>query len=71
MTLRRLPSTTIAAVLALCVLAHLLAVSAAHSTLHVSVSVDALTAGGGVALERLAHGDPGGAFEAVAAIFRG
>jgi hypothetical protein len=70
MTLR-LPNAAIPAVLALCALAHLCVALAPHAALHVDVPVDALAAGGGVALDRLFAGDLAGALEGVAAIFRG
>jgi hypothetical protein len=70
MTLR-LPLYALPTVLALCALAHALGVAAVHGAWHVSVPLDALTAGGQVTLERLFQGDLGGALEAFAAIFRG
>ena len=70
MTLR-LPNAAIPTVLALFALAHVCAALAPHAALQVDVPLDALAAGGGVALDRLFAGDVAGAAEALAAIFQG
>jgi hypothetical protein len=67
----RLPLTILPAAFALCALVHLAAVAAVQAAWDVGVPVDALSAGIGVALDRLLHGDLGGALEGLAAIFRG
>jgi hypothetical protein len=61
----RLPLAILPAALALCALAHLTAVAVVHAAWDVGVPVDGLVAAIGVALDRLLHGDLGGAFEAV------
>jgi hypothetical protein len=67
----RLSLALLPTVLALCMLAHMTAVSVVHAAWEVGVPVDGLSAGIGVALDRLLHGDLGGALEGLAAIFRG
>lgn len=58
------------AALVWCTVGCVIAVVAAHASMHVDVPIDGLTAGIGVALDRLFHADPGGAVEALAAILR-
>jgi hypothetical protein len=67
----RMPTCTVPIVLALCALVHVIAIAAVQAAGELNVPLDALAAGGGVALDRLFHGDLGGVLEALAAILRG
>jgi hypothetical protein len=67
----RPPLAIVPTALALFALTQLTTAAVVHAAWDVGVPVDALSAGIGVALDRLLHGDLGGALEAAAAIFRG